>query len=119
MKNAIFTLCFLCIVLSGISQNFSNDSIKSSAISTSNQIIEPINVYYDNFNNKFVVINNTKQNQIFIFSIYNITGICIKEIRCETESLKDIEIPFELFSGIYIINISNNSLKFTKKFIVR
>lgn len=118
MKNILLTILFLCYTIVSISQNISSDSTKSLSINNSQQI-EMVNVYYDNFNNKFVIANNTKQDQIFTFGIYNITGICIKEMKCETESLKDIEIPIELYSGIYIINISNKSLKYTKKFIIR
>ncbi len=118
MNKILFTLCFLCFALYGISQNFSNDSTKS--ISTNNiQQTEPITVFYDNFNNKFVIENNSRQDQIFTFGIYNITGTCIKEIQCETNNIKNIEIPVQLYSGIYIVNISNKFLKYTKKFIVR
>lgn len=116
MKIILFTILLLCYTLVSVSQNTS-DSIKLLPVNIHQT--ELINVFYDNYNNKFVIENNTLQNQIFTFGIFNITGTCIKEIQCETNNLRNVEIPIELYSGMYIINISNKFIKYTKKFIVR
>ncbi len=118
MKTIYTLVLFLCFSFVVISQSIPTDSLKSFYYNNVQQN-EPVNVFYDNFNNKFVIENSTLQNQIFTFSIYNITGTCIKEIQCETNNFRNLEIPIQLYSGMYIVNISNKTVKYTKKFIIK
>lgn len=118
IKTLILLFFIFGISLNGSSQNNSSESIKSPLASTIQQT-DPVNVYYDAENDKFVIENNSLQNRNFIFGIYNITGTPIKQFQVETNIGKDFEIPIELNAGIYIVNITDKSFSYTKKFIVR
>lgn len=114
----LLSLLFFGISYSGISQN-NTDSLKSNINSGFYQQSEPLNVFYDATNDKFVIENNTKQFHNFNFGIYNITGTPIKEYQLECLNGKSSEIPIELNAGIYIVNITDKSYTYTKKFIIR
>lgn len=117
-KTIILLFCFVSISLTGISQNSSSENIKSPLASVIQQT-EPVNVYYDTENDKFVIENNSLQNRNFTFGIYNITGTPIKQFQIETNTGKNSEIQIELNAGIYIVNITEKSFSYTKKFIIR
>ncbi len=119
IKFLVLLFCLFGISFTSISQNNSSESIKSTLVSGYIQQVEPINVYYDADNDKFIIENNTTQNHNFIFGIYNITGTPIKQFQIETINSKSFEIPIELGAGIYIINITDKSFSYTKKFIIR
>ena len=118
-KTLIITFLLTSITFIGKSQNYSQDSLKYSISSNISQQIEPLNIFYDAVNDKFVIENNSKQNHNLNFGIYNITGTPIKQYQLETLSSKTLEIPIELNSGIYIVNVTDKSYTFTKKFIIR
>jgi hypothetical protein len=119
IKVLLLIICFTNISFSGISQNNNSDSLKSTFASNLNQLNEPLNLYYDALNNKFVIDNNTKQNHNFYIGIYNITGSPIKQFQFETLNGKSSEIPIELSAGIYIITLTDKSFSYTKKIIIR
>lgn len=117
-NKVLLFLLFIGITFSGFSQNYT-DSLKSGVNSGIYQQTDPLNVFYDATNDKFVIENNTKQFHNFNFGIYNITGTPIKEFQLESLNGKNSEIPIELNAGIYIVNITDKSFSYTKKFIIR
>jgi len=111
-----FIISFLVLICNAdlFSQN-QEDSIVSPKILNS----ESLNINFNNFNNKFILESTYKSEQNLLFKLYNITGDCIKILNCEIESGKAIEIPNDLYSGIYIVVIENKNIKLTKKFLVK
>ena len=120
MRKVYVVLFLSCISLYGFAQSASVDSVSKSNISSYTfQQTEPVNVYYDALNSKFVVENNTKQIHNFYIGIYNLTGTAIQETKKECLIGKDVDIPISLNPGLYIINVIDKPIVFTKKFIIQ
>ena len=119
MKN-IFTLLLAISALTGLSQSASIDSILKPGVSTYTfQQTESVNIFFDSYNSKFVIENNTKQIHNFFIGIYDLTGNPIVETRMECITGKNIDIPVNLKPGLYIINVVDKPIVYTKKIVIR
>jgi hypothetical protein len=120
MKKFYVVLFLVGISFLGFAQSGSVDSLlKPNVLTYTYQQTESINVYYDNLNSRFVIENNTKQIHNFYIGIYNLTGTPIQETKKECMMGKNIEIPINLNPGLYIINVIDKPIVFTKKIIIQ
>lgn len=121
MKKQIVNFLFLFVFcFTAVSQNLSADSdLKPGTTGYTFVQTETIDVYYDNENYKFVIQNNSKQIRYFTLGIYNLTGTPVKETKCECINGKTFDIPVTLNPGLYIVNVTDKQLSFTKKFLIK
>ena len=120
MKQIYGLILFLGISVSALSQGASGDSIlKPNVTFYTFQQTETVNVYYNNISSKFIVENNTKQIHNFFVGIYDLAGNPILETKNECLTGKTLEIPLDLNPGLYIVNVVDKSIVFTKKILIR
>jgi hypothetical protein len=120
MKKVYVVLFLTSIVYFGFGQSASTDSIlRPNVLTYTYQQTESVNVYYDELNSKFVIENNTKQIHNFYIGIYNLTGTPIQEMKRECIMGKNIDIPINLNPGLYIINVIDKPIVFTKKILIQ
>lgn len=120
MRKIYITLISVCFSIATFAQSASADSVlKPSVSSYTYQQTEIVNIFYDDINAKFIVENNTRQMHNFFIGIYNLTGTPVLEIKKDCMMGKDIEIPIELKPGLYIVNVVDKPIVFTKKFLIK
>lgn len=120
MRKIYVVLFLICISFLGYAQSAIVDSILKPNVSTYTfQQTESVNVIYDDINAKFIIENNTRQMHNFYIGIYNLTGTPIFETKKECMIGKNIDFPVTLNPGLYIINVVDKPIVFTKKFIIQ
>jgi hypothetical protein len=120
MKQIFGFILFLGISVSALSQGASGDSIlKPNVTFYTFQQTETVNIYFNNVGSKFIIENNTKQIHTFSIGIYDLAGNPILETRNECLIGKNIELPVDLNPGLYIVNVSDKTIVYTKKFLIR
>ena len=115
-------LILICVLFSYISysQSAAIDSVLRPGVSTYTfQQTESVNIFYDSYNSKFVIENNTKQIHNFFIGIYDLTGNPIRETKMECLTGKNIELDVYLKPGLYIINVVDKPIVYTKKIVIR
>jgi len=120
MKKIYVVLFLSYISIVGYAQSANVDSVLRPNVTTyTYQQTESINVFYDAINAKFVIENNTKQIHTFYIGIYNLTGTPVLETKKECMIGKNIDIPVGLNPGLYIVNVIDKPIIFTKKVIIQ
>ena len=120
MRKIYVTIISVCFSIAGFAQSASNDStIRPSISSYTYQQTESVNIFYDAFNSKFVIENNTKQIHNFFIGVYNLTGTPVLEIKKECMIGKEVDVPVDIKPGLYIVNIVDKPFVFTKKFLIQ
>ena len=119
MKNILFLFTWFCF-FTGYSQNTSDDSILRPGVSSYTfQQTESINIFYDVNTDQFVIENNTKQIHNFFVGIYDLTGNPVIETRMECLTGKNVILSIDLKPGLYIINVVDKPIVYTKKIVIR
>ncbi len=92
---------------------FTNPSLSNDEL-----ILENVLAYYDNLNDELVIINQTQQNLKSI-KLFALTGQEVLSSAKQT-SEKEIRIPAQLTTGIYLLKITSEDNKvFTTKLLIK
>ncbi|WP_055443312.1 T9SS type A sorting domain-containing protein [Lacinutrix himadriensis] len=82
-------------------------------LSTNNQTISNIDVFYDG--NENVVVNNQNRTQIKSIKIFNVLGQEVLTLTSNLNANDKIQIPFNQSHGIYFVKVEAINSELTKK----
>ncbi|MBD3863775.1 T9SS type A sorting domain-containing protein [Olleya marilimosa] len=89
--------------------------VPQNSLSTTDQILTNLSVFYDG--NKNVVVNNSDRMQLKNITIYNVLGQEILRLNDNINSTNKVQIPFNQSQGLYVVKVVTTTGELTQKII--
>ena len=89
--------------------------VPQNSLSTTDQTLTNLSVFYDG--NKNVVVNNNDRMQLKNITIYNVLGQEILTLSDNINSSNKVQIPFNQSQGLYVVKVVTTTGELTQKII--
>ena len=89
--------------------------VPQNSLSTTDQTLTNLSVFYDG--NKNVVVNNNDRMQLKNIMIYNVLGQEILRLNDNINSTNKVQIPFNQSQGLYVVKVVTTTGELTQKII--